>query len=63
MPRRLRIRRQFTLDGDEVDILDFLAVNYEDKTVDPREINELKVGQSILYGGGAFAESVLKRTR
>lgn len=52
--------KTFTLDGQQVDLVDFLVENQ--LTDDERgRITRLKVGQEIVFGGGAGAEFVLRR--
>lgn len=53
--------RTFTLDGQPLDLADFLAVNAESDDVDPAAIDALAVGETITYGGGAAATFILKR--
>jgi hypothetical protein len=54
--------RIFTLDGDVVDIATFIEDNGFDRS-DLDQITRLEVGEHIIYGGGAFAEFVLRRIR
>lgn len=56
------ITKRFTLDGQPVDLDEFLADNLE--TISPEDcdaIDRLDVGGAITFGGGAGAEFVLKR--
>jgi hypothetical protein len=56
--------KAFTLDGVPVDIAEFVADNAETFEAEDREaIEALRVGEEIVYGGGAAAEFVLKRNR
>jgi hypothetical protein len=53
---------KYTLDGEPVDLDDFLAHNAETFTEnDVAAVRALKVGEEISYGGGAQAVSVLRR--
>lgn len=57
--------RTFTLDGNPVDVADFIRTNVEAECFDQGDVDEiyaLRVEQSIGYGGGAQALSILKRT-
>jgi hypothetical protein len=54
--------RAFTLDGEAVDVLEFIEVNHFG-IGDIEEIHSLAVGEKLVYGGGAWAEFVLRRTR
>jgi uncharacterized protein (UPF0335 family) len=53
--------KRFTLDGETIDIVEFIADNGFDRK-EIRKIAKLKVGDELLYGGGAAAEFILKRT-
>lgn len=55
--------RVFTLDGEPVDIADFLAANprEDNPEVDPDAILRLKSGGEIKYGGGAAPLTTLRR--
>lgn len=54
--------RQFTLDGEKVDVADFIADNSESfDASDIDAITGLGVGESVDYGGGAGASFVLMR--
>jgi hypothetical protein len=53
---------KYTLDGEPVDLDDFLADNAEMFTEhDVAAVRALKVGDEITYGGGAQSVSVLRR--
>jgi len=54
--------KRFTLDGDTVEIVEFISVNDLTKK-EIREIAKLRVGGEIVYGGGAGAEFVLRREK
>ncbi len=51
----------FTLDGEPVNITQFLADNAHDEYVNADDIRALKVGERIVYGGGAAATFILQR--
>lgn len=62
-PERHRTRTpepRFTLDGEAVEIADFLVANDFD-AYEVREIECLAVGAEIFYGGGAAQMFTLKR--
>jgi hypothetical protein len=52
--------RKFTLDGEPVEIAAFIEDNCF-AMPDIEQINGLKAGEIIRYGGGAFAEFILRR--
>jgi hypothetical protein len=59
-------RRIFMLDGELVDIREFIAVNLKTEAfdeVDVHAIEALPVGGKLVYGGGAAATFVLRRLR
>lgn len=54
--------KRFSLDGERVDVAEFIADNAED--FGPEEIAAiaaLAVGESLTFGGGAFGAFVLRR--
>jgi hypothetical protein len=54
--------KQFTLDGEHVDLIDFLLQNFDGLSDDEvRRIRDLSVGGEVQLGGGAAATFVLKR--
>lgn len=51
---------RYTLDGAPVDIVEFILDNgFDDETTG--QVMALKVGESMTFGGGAWATFVLKR--
>jgi len=53
---------RYTLDGDPVDLDEFLADNAETFTGDEvAAARALRAGEQIVYGGGAWATFVLRR--
>jgi hypothetical protein len=55
-------KRVFTLNGEIIDLAELLAHNtFEPLDID--HIQRLEVHERIVYGGGAFAEFVLRRVR
>lgn len=53
--------RQFTLDDEPINILEFITDNDFD-AAEIKNIKLLNVGHSIQYGGGAAATFILTRT-
>lgn len=55
-------KAKYTLDGEPVDLEDFLNVNKDGLTKEEvKAVKGLRPGKSIVFGGGAAAEFVLKR--
>jgi hypothetical protein len=52
----------YTLDGDPVDIDDFIEANPDLDDEDVEEIQALEVGEVFTGGGGAWATYVIERT-
>lgn len=58
------MERQFTLDGEAVDLAAFLHANDETFTLDDvQSILALKPGDKLVFGGGAEPQYVLERQR
>lgn len=55
------LRKKFTLDGEAVDIVDFLVNNEHLGEKEIQQIVDLKVGDELLLGGGAWAEFRMRR--
>lgn len=54
--------KRFTLDGETVEIVSFISDNdFTKKEI--KEIASMKVGDEIIYGGGAAAEFILRRVK
>lgn len=58
------MNRKFKLDGEAIDIFEFLIDNSDTFTKkDILQVLSLNVGDRIVYGGGAAPEFVLVRTK
>jgi hypothetical protein len=55
--------RRFTLDGESIDIDNFLLEHGEDDDVDQVEIAKLDVREEMAFGGGAHPIHILRRIR
>ena len=52
---------EYTLDGEPVDLAEFFADNPDLDEEDRARVAMLGIGEQALFGGGAFALSVLER--
>jgi len=59
------VAAEYTLDGEPVDLQEFLDDNPRDENpeVDPDEIRALAPGGVIFYGGGAQPRTIFRRVR
>lgn len=53
--------KKFTLDGRPLKIEEFIRDNDFPKS-EVQKIRKMKIGEKIIYGGGAAAEFILHRT-
>lgn len=58
------MERQFTLNGDHINVAEFLHANDETFTLDDvKAILALEPGDKLVFGGGAAPQFVLERQR